>query len=242
MPMMNKPSLLLAALAVSLGAAPAMAAQSGASSVPKNLPATDNVQTPMDDLNLSKREIPPALLEAVENPYNLQGLGQCGQLTTAIEALNEALGDDIDLPQAGGMRLSATELADFAASSFIPFRGLIRQVSGANARKREMQEAVLAGFARRSFLKGVGIARNCAYPARPASAQIIAARAAALQASLAALCANFDQQTKREQYLNRRKCLNYNKNMELETSESARPAAAPAPAPAPLIKPAPGAR
>lgn len=218
------PAIVLTATAFLLGATSASAAQSGASSVPKNVPATDSVQTPMDDLNLNKREIPPALLEAVEDPYSLQGLGRCGELTTAVAALNEALGDDIDLPQPSGFRLSASELADFAASSFIPFRGLIRQVTGANARKRELQEAVLAGFARRSFLKGVGIARNCAYPASPATPRIIAAQAAALAASLEALCGNFDQQTKREQYLNRRKCLNYKRASEQAAAAAANPA------------------
>jgi hypothetical protein len=201
------PTLLFAATPslASGPATPASRVQSGAT-------AADKVQTPMDDLNLSKREIPPVLQDAVQNPYGTDGLGQCAQITTAVEALNTAIGDDIDLPREGGVRLSASDLADFASSTFIPFRDIIRTVTGANARKRRLQEAVLAGFARRSFLKGLGAARRCAYPASPATPQIIAAKAAALNASLEALCANFDQQSKRDQYLNRRKCSNYNKN------------------------------
>jgi len=201
------PALLLAA-PPSLADAPATAAspvQSGAT-------AADKVQTPMDDLNLSKREIPPALLEAEQDPYSTVGLGQCAQITAEVEALDTAIGDDIDLPREGGLKLSASDLADFAASTFIPFRDIIRTVTGANARKRRLQEAVLAGFARRSFLKGLGSARHCAYPASPATPQIIAAKAAALNASLEALCANFAQQSPREQYLNRRKCAGYTAN------------------------------
>ncbi len=182
-------------------------------------PAGSSIQTPMDDLGLRKEAIPPALIEATENPYRLPGTGQCSQLIPAIEALNAALGKDIDMPQDSGSRLAASDLMNFAASSVIPFRGLIRQVSGASNRQRLMQEAVLAGFARRAFLKGVGQARNCAYPARPADPQIIAAQNAALMSSLEALCGplpNGQKRTPREEWLNSRKCAEYKRLKEQE--------------------------
>ena len=204
-------ALLLPALLLGTSPSFARAPATPASPVQSGGSAADTVQTPMDDLNLRKREIPPALQDAVQNPYATDGLGQCAQITAAVDSLNAALGDDIDLPREGGLRLSASELADFAASTFIPFRDIIRAVSGASSRQRQLQEAVLAGFARRSFLKGLGAARRCAYPASPATPQIIAAKAATLAASLDTLCSNFDQQSKRDQYLNRRKCATYNK-------------------------------
>lgn len=213
------PALLLGASPSFAGAPakPASPLQSGGS-------AAETVQTPMDDLNLRKREIPVVLQEALLDPYATTGLTQCAQITAEVDSLNAALGDDIDLPREGGQRLSASGLADFAASTFIPFRDIIRVVSGANSRQRQLQEAVLAGFARRSFLKGLGSARRCPYPASPATPQIIAAKAAALNASLEALCANFDQQTKREQYLNRRKCADYKKDAATATPASTNPA------------------
>jgi hypothetical protein len=217
-------ALLLPALLFTAPPSLASAPATAASPVQSGATAADTVQTPMDDLNLSKREIPPALVEAEQNPYSTEGLGQCAQITVAVEALNTAIGDDIDLPREGGVRLSASDLADFAASTFIPFRDIIRTVTGANARKRRLQEAVLAGFARRSFLKGLGVARRCAYPASPATPQIIAAKASALNASLEALCGNFEQQSPREQYLNRRKCMNYRNNTAGPTTEPANPA------------------
>ena len=192
--------------------APATAPASAPATAPASVPANNSVQTPMDDLNLRKRAIPAVLLEAVEKPYSLEGLSQCSQLVTAVEALNTAIGKDIDLPQDGGNRLAASDLADFAASTFIPFRDVIRQVSGANNRQRQLQEAVLAGFARRSFLKGVGATRNCPYPARPADAHIVAAQAAALMASLETLCGplpNGQKRSAREEWLNNRKCNDY---------------------------------
>ena len=213
-------ALLLPALLLATSPSFAGAPATPASPVQSNGSAAQTVQTPMDDLNLRKREIPVALQDALQDPYATDGLGQCAQITAAVDSLNAALGDDIDLPREGGLRLSASELADFAASTFIPFRDIIRAVSGASSRQRQLQEAVLAGFARRSFLKGLGAARRCAYPASPATPQIIAAKAAALNASLEALCANFDQQSKREQYLNRHKCADYKKNTVAATPAS----------------------
>lgn len=171
----------------------------------------------MDDLGLRKEAIPSVLIESVENPYGLQGLAQCGQIIAKVEALDMALGKDIDLPQEDGSRLAAGDLVNFAASSVIPFRGLIREVTGASSRQRQMQEAVLAGFARRAFLKGVGQTRNCAYPARPADPQIIAAQSAALMASLEQLCGplpNGQKRTPKEEWLNSRKCRDFKRAQE----------------------------
>jgi len=44
-------------------------------------------------------------------------------------------------------------------------RSWIRKLSGAERRDREVQEAIAAGIARRTYLKGVGEARGCKPPA-----------------------------------------------------------------------------
>lgn len=186
----------------------------------------------MDDLGLRKEAIPPVLIESVENPYGLQGLAQCPQIVAKVEALDIALGKDIDLPQESGSRLAASDLVNFAASSVIPFRGLIREVTGASGRQRQMQEAVLAGFARRAFLKGVGQTRNCAYPARPANQQVIAAQSAALMASLEQLCGpkpDGTPRSRREEWLNSRKCGDYKRARE-QSAATTSPAPASTPA------------
>jgi hypothetical protein len=147
--------------------------------------ARDIAETPIEDLNLKKGHIPPVLVSAVQRPYGLTGLGNCAQLAAAIGELNAVLGDDVDLPQAGGGRTSAGRIAQSVATSFIPFRGVIREVTGASARKRELEEAVLAGVARRAFLKGAGEARGCAYPARSVTPRVFAERMAELNAKAA---------------------------------------------------------
>lgn len=145
--------------------------------------AQDVAMTPLSDLNLRKGEIPPLLLDAQDDPYDLSGMTRCSQLATAIGELDAVLGDDLDVAQAKSQRVSAGRAAQAALGSFIPFRGLIREVSGANAHERKVQVAILAGSSRRAFLKGVGQQRGCRYPARSATPQVIAAADAETEAA-----------------------------------------------------------
>ena len=133
----------------------------------------DVAATPVTDLNLKKDEIPPLLIAAQERPYDLAGLKRCPQLAAAVRELDLVLGDDLDLPRDGERRMSAGRVAQSVVGAFIPFRGVIREVSGANSHQRKLQAAIEAGMARRAFLKGVGESRKCAYPARPAQARDI---------------------------------------------------------------------
>lgn len=131
----------------------------------------DVAKTPMRDLNLSKDEIPTELLLARVEPYNSAGMDQCAAITTAVERLNDILGPDIDVPQEEGERITPGRAARAIVSHLIPFRGVIREVSGANEHDRQVRDAIEAGLARRGFLKGLGQAKGCAYPARPATRQ-----------------------------------------------------------------------
>jgi len=141
-------------------------------SVQKDVSAVDVVATPAGDLNLRKDEIPALLTTVLEQPYSLRGLGTCRRLTAEIGGLNGVLGDDIDMPQADGRRTSPGRMAQSVVGSFIPFRGVIREISGANEHDRKLQTAILAGVARRSFLKGTGQAKGCRYPARAAAVAV----------------------------------------------------------------------
>jgi hypothetical protein len=137
----------------------------------------DAVATPVSDLNLKKDAIPALLIAAQERPYDTTGLRRCPQIAAAVNELNAVLGPDIDLPQDAKGRTSAGSVAQAAVGSFIPFRGLIREISGANASERKLGAAIQAGIARRSYLKGLGEARGCRYPARSAGPAEIAAAA-----------------------------------------------------------------
>ena len=138
----------------------------------------DAIATPATDLNLKKDAIPALLLTAQDRPYSLSGLRRCVEISAAVSQLDAVLGPDIDLPVDPKTGLTAGRVAQAAVGSFIPFRGLIRELSGANEQERKIQVAIQAGFARRAFLKGVGEARGCRYPARAAGPAEVAALSA----------------------------------------------------------------
>lgn len=104
---------------------------------PSNVRAEDVATSPLTDINVKKRDVPPVLEAALVKPYGTLGLGNCKQLSTAIGELDSVLGDDIDVAYAKTSEEkagnSAGAIAKSLISSFIPFRGIIREVSGANA-------------------------------------------------------------------------------------------------------------
>lgn len=164
--MTHRPLIFIAFL--TLSASPALAGQD--KPMTNDEPdAVDVAKTPVTDLNIDKREIPAILLQAQARPYTLTGLGRCSGLMSEVAALDQILGPDIDLPEEERGRISPGRVAKTVVGSFIPFRGLIREVSGANDHDRRVRVAVQAGLVRRGFLKGVGQAKGCAYPARAAS-------------------------------------------------------------------------
>jgi len=136
--------------------------------------AVDVIATPATDLNLKKGEIPPILVAASQNPYGLSGMRRCADLAAEVSRLDAVLGDDIDIAQAPSRRVSPGKVAQSVVGSFIPFRGIIREISGANEQERKQQLAIYAGSTRRSFLKGVGYQRGCPWPARSATPAMLA--------------------------------------------------------------------
>lgn len=138
----------------------------------REVDAVDVATTPMTDLNIRKDEIPQLLIDAQVRPYDLTGLDRCSQLAARIGEFDAILGDDLDLPQVAGQRVSPGRLAQYFVGTFIPFRGAIREISGANDQRRRLQAAIEAGLARRGFLKGIGQERGCRYPARSATREV----------------------------------------------------------------------
>ncbi len=128
----------------------------------------DAVARPLADTNIKRRKVPELLETALDKPYSLDGLKSCGSLRGAVRDLDGVLGPDVDTPRVPGDRRRGAELAlDTAGDIFaglLPFRGLIREVSGAQSAERHERAAVFAGVARRSYLKGVMQARNCRLP------------------------------------------------------------------------------
>lgn len=124
--------------------------------------AVDAVTQPLSDLNLRNREIPPELVRAQAAPYDRGVTGDCTALQVEIDDLENVLGPDADAPQQEkGLANSALDLGGRLLGGLIPFRGLVRQISGAEAEEARWEAAIYAGVARRSFLKGFAAAREC---------------------------------------------------------------------------------
>lgn len=129
--------------------------------------------TPLRDLGVQKTEIPEVLLAALTDPYARPPRGYgCNYLIALVKPLDDALGPDVDLTPVGDENLVSRGkalgvAADVASSALIPFRGVVRKVSGAEAHDRLVQSAYVAGSVRRAYLKGLGEAKGCMPPATP---------------------------------------------------------------------------
>ena len=131
-------------------------------------------KAPFRDLNVIRTQVPDILLQALADPYARPAGKRCQDLVALIEPLNHALGADIDVPPTEEERSmmerarpTALGAAAGLASEAIPFRGVVRQVSGAAKHDEYVQAAIVAGFSRRAYLKGLGEARGCKPPATP---------------------------------------------------------------------------
>lgn len=125
---------------------------------------------PLDDFNLTRKEIPPELVRIRVNPYVAPSAMTCAAFAQEIVAIDKLVGPDLEIlsPAAEKEIFSkenatnaARNVARSAASSWIPFRDLVREVTGAERHARALREAVLAGFVRRSYMKGLSQARRC---------------------------------------------------------------------------------
>lgn len=153
-----------------------IAAPAAAQDVTDNsVSARDIAMAPLHDLNLRRDEIPDVLIRAAEGPYANPGLTKCTQIKTEIADLDAVLGDDFDTAQQQERKLTPGKVALGFVTGLIPYRGIIRQLSGASDHEHDFKQAISAGLMRRAYLKGLGEAQNCAYPARPMPPEMAAA-------------------------------------------------------------------
>jgi hypothetical protein len=136
----------------------------------------DAISAPLEDLNIKRTPIPPALIRALANPYAIGGMDHCEAIAAEVGSLDDALGPDADMPppdqtaaQVDADRGAKMTLGFVhnAAESALPFHSWMRQLSGADRHRRDVQAAIKAGQQRRGFLKALGMSLNCAPPASP---------------------------------------------------------------------------
>jgi len=118
------------------------------------------VSQPARDVGVVKTKIPPVLELAAEGPYTLQGLGTCRAMAAKLGDLDQVLGPDFDDGPKKGESIAKMG-GKAVVNSLIPFRGVVREISGAAAADRRLAAATDAGIAQRGFLRGVYKTRGC---------------------------------------------------------------------------------
>ena len=119
---------------------------------------------PVRDVGLDKDKIPLVLQRAVENPYAPPASRHCRALNQSLGELDGVLGADFTIGaeenenRAGKI---AEAVGKTIVNSLIPFRGLVREISGAAPAERRLQAAVTAGIARRGYLRGIAASKGC---------------------------------------------------------------------------------
>lgn len=127
----------------------------------------DIATQPAQDVNLKKKAIPAVLERAAEDPYSTAGARTCPQIASAVSSLTAVLGQDFDSKEEKARPNRGKQAASVGRAvvqSLIPFRGVIREISGAAGEQRRYDAAVDAGIARRGFLRGTARAKGCKLP------------------------------------------------------------------------------
>jgi hypothetical protein len=132
--------------------------------------------SPLEDINLRRDKIPERLKQ-IKNPYDLKLDLTCEDIESEVVALDALLGRDWDVPPpdkaalkeraADGASTAFLDTLASQASGLIPYRGIVRTVSGANAHSKKVLKAYERGSHRRTFLKGIGYMKGCPYPSSP---------------------------------------------------------------------------
>ncbi|MET0249151.1 MAG: hypothetical protein ABW164_05430 [Sphingobium sp.] len=155
-----------AALSLLVGTAQAQAQEQQRK--PGTLDRAGKIATqPVRDVGLDKDEIPPVLLKAVENPYAAPPSRTCAGLKQSLAELDGVLGPDFTVGAKENENRTgriASAVGRTVVNSLIPFRGLVREVSGAAPAERRLQAAVTAGIARRGYLRGMATGKKCKLP------------------------------------------------------------------------------
>jgi hypothetical protein len=157
-------------LALALAIAPAVHAQNETTPPQPNRlekstrTAGEIASQPARDIGASKTEVPPVLQRAIAAPYGATGTASCRQIRSGIASLSAVLGPDFAAGTTNNEN-RASKIAEAGGktvvNSILPFRGLVREISGAAPAQRRLNAAIDAGYARRGFLRGLTRAKGC---------------------------------------------------------------------------------
>jgi len=158
---MNHKSLIVLAAATALSAC-ATSPDKGTFRGDDTMDVESAVMSPVSDIGFNQIEIPD-YLGLMDDPYS-QSPTTCPSLRAEVSKLNGLLGDDLDVPDEIAEQREQTALnaaSSTLGSVLIPFRGVVRTLSGAAANQRAARDAYERGLVRRAYLKGMAKQMDC---------------------------------------------------------------------------------
>ncbi|MCE2927876.1 MAG: hypothetical protein LW823_09600 [Rickettsiales bacterium] len=143
--------------------------------------AVEAAQSPLVDLNIKKQDIPEPLTLIAGNPYGMDGKPKCKHIQEEIATLDELLGADAHYSSDGKLSLNQEDAPDYVKdgagmlqkeaigfvagkASIIPFRSIVRKVTGADKHSKAVARAYESGKIRRAYLRGVSFSMKCKTP------------------------------------------------------------------------------
>jgi hypothetical protein len=154
-------ALLTSACATTSGPKGAGAAQAAA---PRGR-SGDMVSGGESGLGITGADTPSALKIAAAAPYAVPPALDCAVLAGEIDSLDALLGPDVDIPPdptpGPGLDDRAGHAFGSALRGAIPYRWALRWLTQAGDLDQQLRRAVMAGTARRGFLKGMRLAMAC---------------------------------------------------------------------------------
>lgn len=143
--------------------------------------AIDAATGPLEDLNLKQRDIPTPLRKALVNPYARPEKAKCATVREELAQLDAILGADVktmtpelasadpsflgladaEMPDTASLVDGVGDMAQDAVlgairsqTNILPFRGIVRKITGADRYQKKVERAYEAGKLRRAYLKG----------------------------------------------------------------------------------------
>lgn len=107
------------------------------------------------------------LQQSLENPFKLEPPQEwtCDNSAARLDELDNVLGPDNQAPDKGlskeVSKFVRNQISDFA-TGWLPFRGMVRRVTGSAAHEEKVANAWRAGERQRAYLYGWREAKECA--------------------------------------------------------------------------------
>jgi hypothetical protein len=119
-------------------------------------------------LGLTGADAPARLKEIEADPYKAPAAPACKSVPDEIAELNKLLGPDVD------EKVEVKTTGGDVMRGLVPYGGVFRTLTGAGKKDKLLAQSIMAGYARRGYLRGLRINLSCAAPGPAAPSPALA--------------------------------------------------------------------